>query len=170
MEVVVLRGAFPKLALIALPCCGLIATQASAATATGTFAVSMTIQSSCVLTSSSGIAFGTTGVLSANTDTTGTLGVQCTTTTPYTVALDAGAGTGASTATRKLTASGSTIDYALYRDSARTLTWGNVQGTDTVGGTGNGSTQTLTVYGRVPSQATPAAGSYTDTVNVTITY
>ena len=162
---------FSKFALLALPCSALIGgTQASAATATGTFSVSMTIQASCLLNSSSGIAFGTTGVLSTNTDATGTLGIQCTTSTPYTVALDAGAGAAATTTTRKLTGSGSTINYALYRDSARTLTWGNTTGTDTVAGTGNGSTQTLTVYGRVPSQSTPAAGAYADTVNVTITY
>lgn len=155
---------FCALVLAALP------QATSAATSTGSFNVSMTIQSSCLLASSSSVAFGTQGVLSANTDATGTLDVQCTNSTPYTVALDAGAGAGATTTTRKMTAGTSTIDYALYRDSARTLTWGNTQGTDTVAGTGTGATQTLTVYGRVPSQSTPAGGSYSDTVNVTITY
>ena len=143
---------------------------ATAATATGSFAVSLTIQASCTLASSSGIAFGTQGVLSSNVDATGTLGVQCTSTTPYTVALDAGSGTGATTTTRKMTAGAATVNYALYRDSARTLIWGNTQGTNTVAGTGSGATQTLTVYGRVPAQTTPAIGSYSDTVNVTITY
>ena len=140
------------------------------ATATGTFAVSMTLQASCTLASSSGVAFGTQGVLASNVDATGTLGVQCTSSTPYTVALDAGAGTGASTTTRKMTAGANTVSYALYRDSSRTQIWGNTQGTDTAAGTGNGASQTLTVYARVPPQSTPAAASYTDTVNVTITY
>jgi spore coat protein U-like protein len=167
-----MRYAQLKLAFAGLAsCCALLgAAGAQAATVTGTFSVSMTINASCVLSSSSGIAFGATGVLSSNTDATGTLGVQCTSSTPYTVSLDAGGGTGATTATRKLTSGGSTINYVLYRDSARTLTWGNTIGTDTVAGTGNGAVQTLTVYGRVPSQTTPAAGAYSDTVNVTITY
>ena len=143
---------------------------ASAATATGTMSVSMTLQASCTLASSSAVALGTQGVLTANTDATGTLGVQCTTSTPYTVSLDAGAGTGATTTTRKLTAGAATVDYALYRDSARTLVWGDTIGTNTVAGTGNGSSQSLTVYARVPAQSTPAPGSYSDAVNVTITY
>ncbi len=158
------RTAFCCLLLAALP------QSASAATSTGSFNVSMTIQSSCTLVSSSAIAFGTHGMLTANTDATGTLDMQCTANSPYTVALDAGVGAGATTATRKLTSGGATIDYALYRDAARTLSWGNTQGTDTVAGTGSGASQSFTVYGRVPSQATPAAASYSDTVNVTITY
>lgn len=147
-----------------------ISAPAFASTATGTLNVSMTIQSSCTLTSSSVVAFGTAGVLTANTDATGSLMVHCTNTTPYTVALDAGGGSGATTAVRRMTASSVTLNYALYRDSARSQIWGNTTGTDTIAGTGNGNDQTLTVYGRVPVQTTPAAGTYTDTVNVTITY
>ena len=33
-----------------------------------------------------------------------------------------------------------------------------------------GSLQSITVYGRVPAQSTPAAGDYTDTVLVTFSY
>ena len=59
------------------------------------------------------------------------------------------------------------VNYALYRDASRTLNWGNTVGTDTVSGSGNGTAQTLTVYGRVPAQTTPAAGVYNDSVTVT---
>jgi spore coat protein U-like protein len=70
-----------------------------------------------------------------------------------------------------MTYSGSNfINYALYRDSARTANWGNTVGTDTVSGTGTGANQSLTVYGRVPAQTTPVAGTYTDTIVVTVTY
>jgi spore coat protein U-like protein len=48
--------------------------------------------------------------------------------------------------------------------------WGTTIGTDTVAGNGNGTSQTLTVYGRVPPQTTPPAAVYNDTVNVTVTY
>lgn len=167
MRTIVIRRTFAGAALafgVVLSC------PAVAATATGTLAVSMTIQASCTLASSSGVAFGTQGVLTTNTDASGTLGVQCTSGTPYTVALDAGGGTSATTAARKMSSGGATVTYALYRDSGRTQTWGNTQGTDTLAGTGNGSSQTLTVYGRVAAQSTPAPGAYADTVNVTITY
>jgi spore coat protein U-like protein len=39
-----------------------------------------------------------------------------------------------------------------------------------VSATGNGADQTFTIYGRVPAQTTPAPGTYTDTVTVTVTY
>ena len=48
--------------------------------------------------------------------------------------------------------------------------WGTTIGTDTVTGTGNGTAQAITVYGRVPPQTTPPAATYNDTVNVTVTY
>ncbi len=85
--------------------------------------------------------------------------------------MSAGAGTGATTAIRLMTGPASaTINYGLYRDSGRAQTWGVTIGTDTVPGTGNGNVQNLTVFGRVPPQATPAAGVYTDTVAITVTY
>jgi spore coat protein U-like protein len=62
------------------------------------------------------------------------------------------------------------VNYRLYRDAGRTQNWGNSIGTDTLAGTGNGAAQAITVYGRVPAQSTPAAGTYTDTVAVTVTY
>jgi len=37
-------------------------------------------------------------------------------------------------------------------------------------GTGTGTAQTIPVYGDVPGQTTPAAGTYRDTVTATITY
>ena len=48
--------------------------------------------------------------------------------------------------------------------------WGNTVSTDTVAGTGNGSGQSYTVYGRIPAQTTPAPGNYADTITVTVTY
>jgi spore coat protein U-like protein len=46
----------------------------------------------------------------------------------------------------------------------------NIVGTDTVAGTGNGTDQPLTVYGRVPAGQQAPSGSYTDSVTGTITY
>jgi spore coat protein U-like protein len=57
-----------------------------------------------------------------------------------------------------------------YTDSGRTIVWGNTVGTDTVSATGNGASQSYTVFGRVPAQTTPAPATYTDTITVTVTY
>ena len=43
-------------------------------------------------------------------------------------------------------------------------------GAASANGTGNGSAQTLTVYGQIAAQTTPAPGAYADTVNVTVTF
>ena len=78
---------------------------------------------------------------------------------------------GASVAARKLTSAASgTLNYALYQDVGRATLWGQTIGTDTVAGTGSGATQTLTVYGRIPALQGSAAGAYTDTITVTLTY
>src|SRR5262249_54510450 len=141
-----------------------------AATATSTFTVSITLTATCTVSSPTTLDFGNQGILSTNVDATTTLSVTCSTSTPYNVGLNAGTGTGASVATRKLTNGASTVNYTLYSDTGRTTVWGNTVGTDTVAGTGTGAAQSLTVYGRVPSQTTPAPGTYTDTITVTVTY
>ena len=141
-----------------------------ASTTTATFPVQLTITSSCTINSASTLNFGSQGVLAAPVDQTSTIQVQCTNTTPYNIGLDAGAATGATVTTRKMTNGGATVGYALYSDAGRTTNWGNTVGTDTVSGAGSGVSQSYSVYGQVPAQSTPAAGAYTDTITVTVTY
>ncbi|HVW54928.1 MAG TPA: spore coat U domain-containing protein [Rhizobiaceae bacterium] len=144
---------------------------AFAATATGNLNVRITIQNECKVVSAADLDFGPKGVIDTNVDQTTTISVQCTNTTPYTVGLSVGNGTGATVAIRKMTgAAGATINYSIYRDTARTQVWGNTPGTDTVAGTGNGAVQNITAYGRVPAQNTPAPGVYSDVVAITVTY
>src|SRR5262245_10622185 len=140
------------------------------ATATTTFQVQLTITAQCIINSASTLNFGSQGLLLANVDQTSTLQVQCTDTTPYNIGLNAGTGSGATVNVRKLTNGGSTINYSLYTDAARTTVWGNTIGTDTVAGTGDGSSQAFTIYGRTPAQTTPVPGAYADTITVTVTY
>ena len=141
-----------------------------ASTTTSTFTVSVTLAATCTINSASALNFGNQGILSANIDQTSTIQVTCTNTTPYNIGLDAGTGTGATVATRKLTSGGATVNYMLYSDTGRTTVWGTTIGTDTVAATGNGTGQNYTVYGRIPSQTTPAPGTYSDTITVTVTY
>lgn len=154
-------GLFAGLALLA-------AGAAEAGTATGSFNVSITIEDECKVQSAPDLDFGTEGVLDAAVTATTTLGVQCTDDTAYSVTLGAGAGAGATTTTRYMTSGGATVSYTLYRDAGRTQIWGT--GADALTGTGNGSVQSLTVYGRAPAQATAAAGTYSDQIQITVTY
>jgi spore coat protein U-like protein len=157
-------------ATVAAACFLQFASSALASTTTSTFTTQITIAATCVINSASTLDFGTQGVLTANVDNTSTVSVQCTDTTPYNIGLDAGTGAGATVGTRKLTNGGNTINYTLYSNAGRTTVWGNTVATDTVAATGNGAAQPYTVYGRVTAQTTPAPGTYTDTVTVTVTY
>src|SRR3954447_24989016 len=84
---------------------------AHAASTTTTFAVQATITATCTINSASTLNFGTQAVLSANVDQTSTIQVTCSNTTPYNIGLDAGAGTGATVAARKLTSGSNTLNY-----------------------------------------------------------
>ena len=141
-----------------------------AATATASFTVTATVVASCTLNGGIPLAFGTytPGVAK---DATTTFTATCTTGTPYALDLSAGSGSGASFATRRMTSGADTLDYGLYTDAGRTTVWGDgTGGSNTVGSTGTGVTQTFTVYGRIPAAAAATVGTYLDTITVTATY
>lgn len=140
---------------------------AMASTATATVAVSATVLSVCTI-SATPLPFGIYS--SAAISGTATLTVLCTLTTPYSVGLDAGTGTGATTTTRKMTNGGNTLNYQLFRDVNHTLNFGQTAGTDTSNGNGSGLAQTITIYGQVLPTQNVATGVYSDIVTATITY
>ncbi|MDR5823177.1 spore coat protein U domain-containing protein [Caballeronia sp. LZ043] len=136
------------------------------------FAVSATVINDCSL-SATNINFGAAGVLNGALTASGTLSVTCTNQDPYSITLSAGSGSGASVADRRMTKGGGSeqVRYQLYTNAALTFPWGDgTNGTSIASGTGTGSNQSITVYGRVPPQTTPSAGTYTDTIIATITY
>ncbi len=149
----------------------LIPTIVSAQTPSAPFTVQITIAGACQINSATNMDFGSHGVLTANSDATSVVTVQCTNTTPFNIGLSAGAGSSATVTTRLMTGTGgATVGYSLYQTAARDTVWGTTVGTNTVSGTGTGAAQPFTVYGRVLPQNTPAPGVYTDTVTATITY
>ncbi len=135
---------------------------------TFTFGVVAVVQAACTI-SATPLAFG--NYMAVQKDTTGTLTVTCTNTTPYNVGLSVGLAPGATVRTRAMTGPGAeTLNYAIFRDSTRSINWGNTVGTDTLVGQGTGSTQSLSVYGRIPAGQNRRPGSYADTVIATIAY
>ncbi|RPE80220.1 Csu type fimbrial protein [Vulcaniibacterium tengchongense] len=119
--------------------------------------------------------FGTRASLASAVDASTTLTVTCTSGTAYAVRLDGGRA--GNIAARRMYLNGSgpqAIAYDLYTHAARTQPWGDgsvgavVEGVGA--GTGLGTPQVLTVYGRVPAQATPVSGTYRDVVTATVEY
>ncbi|WP_431222629.1 Csu type fimbrial protein [Serratia sp. L9] len=157
---------------------------AQAGTIQGNLGVSLTIGAGCVVGggNSSGsnndfgsISFGTYSSLaniidasSTGSGGTGTLTLNCTATTPYTVALNNGLNpTG--TQRRMASVAGAYINYNLYQDASHATAWNSTTGV--LSGTGTGAAVPLIVYGRVPaSGTTPDTGAYNDTVTMTVTW
>ncbi len=133
------------------------------------FTVSAIVDRACTVTATD-MNFGTSGVLDSNLDTTNNISVQCTSGTPYTIGLSNGSSGGTSPSARLMTAGSDNVTYGIYRDTGRTLAWGDSIGVNTVAGVGNGASQSFVGYGRVPSQTSPPPGTYTDTVTVTVSY
>lgn len=146
---------------------------AVAGSATSSFNVTTTVIDVCAV-STANLGFGTYSPIAGSAlDGTTTITVTCTLGTPYNVRLDPGAHSGGTVSTRKMqrTSGGSeTVNYSLYRNAGRTQNWGETDNTDTVSATGTGVSQGHTVYGRIPASENVPTGSYSDTVNVTVSY
>jgi spore coat protein U-like protein len=106
----------------------------------------------------------------AQTRATTTLSVMCSTSIPYNIALSPGLSPGATVTTRMMTAGAATVGYALFRDSAYLLNWGQTAGTDTVPGSGQGGPVSVTVYGQIAAGQNGVPGVYSDTVTATVSY
>ena len=119
------------------------------------------------------MAFSTVPVLgSQDIDSSATVTLLCTVGANYDVEMDFGlnSGGGGQRFMADTGGSGDTIPYDIYRDAARTQVWDNAAG-NTVAGSAATGTVNLTAYGRIPISATPVvAGSYADTVTVTVTF
>ena len=59
--------------------------------------------------------------------------------------------------------------YHVYSDSAGGTVWGNTSGSGK-SITADGTAQAFTAYGRIPKNQTVSSGSFSDTVQVTLTY
>lgn len=138
-------------------------------TDTGSLTTNAVVNANCFV-SATAINFGAVADLNSTIDATGTITVQCTFLETYYIELNAGLGSGATVNNRLMTGSGGTVSYGLYSNSSRTLVWGDTWLVNTVSDIGTGSDQNFTVYARVPAQATPTPGTYSDTITVTIIY
>jgi spore coat protein U-like protein len=150
-----------------------------ATTSAANLAVQITITASCTINAAT-LDFGPnnpgTTLIAANIDAISTVSVTCTSGSPYSIGMDNGAN--ASGTQRRMKTGANFLNYNLYVDAGRTNAWTtastNIACTTANScalGTGNGSAQSVSIYGRVPSIGTaPPPGTYTDTVLMTITY
>ena len=150
------------------------AAPAFAGTSTSNMNVSATVSNNCTI-SAGALSFGTYDTVSGSAvDSTATLSVACTEGASSTITLGQGANadTGSTDAAplRRMAAGAERLSYSLFQDTGRTTAWGNTAGTG-VGYTASSSAASnQTVYGRIAASQDVPAGSYTDTVVVTVTF
>jgi spore coat protein U-like protein len=130
-----------------------------------------------IAATTAGVTFGSYNPFSAaNNDSTGHIDVTC---TPlllgggsYTIALSAGHG---SFANRQLMSGANFLNYNVYADSTHTQIWGDGTGgtvpvSDNYAALLLPTTRSYTVYGRIPGSQNKPAGTYNDTLTITVTY
>ena len=165
---------FSKLALcLALPLnSAVFASVAVASTATTVLPVSAVVIDACTVVATP-LVFGNYNSISGGMlDAVSMVTPVCTLGTSYSIALDAGQGSGATAASRKLSGmDGAALQYTIYTDAGRNTVWGdNTGGTGWKTGAGTGLPQSIMMYGRIPAAQTAAAGVYADVVTVTLSY
>jgi spore coat protein U-like protein len=148
---------------------------AGSATTTTTFTVTETVQATCSATATT-LAFSAYTPGAGAKANNSTISVKCTKNTPYTIALNGGTTSGGTVAQRLMASGANTLQYNLFTTAAFGQIFGDGSGTSTtVAGTGAGvaTATTVTVFGQLPDSVAnqaAVAGSYSDTITVTVTY
>ncbi len=126
---------------------------------------------SCTV-STTAVNFGSYNVFDPTpTDSTGTIVYRCNSSVD-TIWITISRG-GASFLPRRMTKGSDQLTYNLYMNASRTIVWGDFSGGTLAyydNNAPNNKNVELTVYGRVTAQQDVSAGSYRDTVTVTVNY
>jgi len=139
-----------------------------AGSTTETTTVNATAEQTCSISNTPSLSFGYTGV----SDNTGSFHVDivCNSGLAWTTTVDGGSNP--SGEVRRASDGTNYLTYRLYQDSGMTQELAVTSG-NTVTGTGSDNTQTVNVYAKVAmadNNPTPPAGSYSDTLNVIISW
>jgi len=168
-------------ALLLLPLrCMLLMPALLSASHAATIGVTATLLPACSAGTTSGgsttygtLSFGNYASLSSVISATsaqlaGSIRVNCINGLSYKILMDGGNSGNVNSRNMANTSNAAlTVLYNLYTSATFATIWDNTTGLSDVG---NGADQWHTVYGRVPVQTTPAAGTYQDTVNVTVSW
>ncbi len=102
---------------------------------------------------------------SSDLDGVGNVNIRCDVVTPFSVSFGQGQG---AFAQRRMVAGADWLGYNLYTDASRSIIWGDGVSGSTVSATGDNVD--LPIYGRIPAGQNVAAGLYSDSITVTVTY
>lgn len=100
-------------------------------------------------------------------DTTGTIDVSCPVRSSVSITFSTGAG---GYAARYLQQGTTRLNYNLYRNGGRTQILGDGTSGTVFLSANNIRNRSFTIYGRIPARQNVRAGTYTDTIIVTLTF
>ena len=154
----------------------ILGSQSNADRVTAMMNVSVYVSYSCSINAAP-MAFGAYDGVGANASIAlkakATVISTCTSGAAALITMNAGASAGSGSTNapvRRMTAGpGKYLDYQIYSDVSGETVWGNTALTG-VALTGTGASQTLTVYGSIPSAQMVPQGDYSDQISITITY
>lgn len=126
------------------------------------------VQAAVCNVATKGVAFGAYDSFSGAANlSTGTISVSCDVIASYAIGMNAGV-TG--TFSRAMAFGGHRLSYNLFTDATRTVIWGDGSGATakvaSIGTTGSAHN----VYGRIPARQVVPAGSYADSLIVTVDF
>lgn len=147
---------------------GFVASSAKSATDTGVLNITVNVLQTCSVEGGS-MDFGTYESNQADTvPAIGTITYNGCQAGTVNVALDGGQA--ASEEPRAMTdGQGNSLQYHIFQDAARTAIWGTGDRSQDVP-VADGGSGTWELYGRIIRQQDVPAGSYTDSVNITVTF
>jgi len=146
---------------------------AFAGSASANLNISASVAANCTITTSP-VAVGAYAPVVANAATdltaTGRVNVACTKGTAATI--DLGNGGSFAAGSRRMSGGSDFLNYALYKDAARTQVWGSglAGGTTMAYAAATKNSTAVSVYGTVPQAQDVTVGAYADVVLATINY
>jgi len=147
----------------------LLPAAAIAATDTANLSVSIQIDAKCEIDAAT-LTFAPQTDLATQVTASASIPVTCSNTTFYEIGFGLGLNDQGSQRRMKNTASNNYINYQIYKDDQYLTILDEVGNPGAITGTGTGTSQTITIHGRIPVQSTPMVGLYQDTVLMTIDY
>ena len=149
--------------------CVATSAQAQSRRNAGEIEMAVSIVDGCTLSTtdvSFGLIIGATGTARA----VGAVDVQCTSDLDFTISMDRGINNLGANRRMLNSATGAYMRYALYSDPGYTSAWTDRRAGMVTGNSGATGLVTYPVYGELTYDGTQTAGTYEDTVTVTIEF
>lgn len=137
-------------------------------TGTSTITLTLIVTNDCAIDSAPDVAFGSAALPSSFSSVSSLLGIRCTLNAAYSVNLTSSNATSGDWRQMSATTTSGTslLQYQLYQSDGTAWT-----ASQNLSKTGSGATQSINYTAKInPDQTNQPAGSYSDTVTVTISY